>query len=185
MDGDRRGANWVQRMMQRMASLRPVASVFRHTFHHLDKVMYRLLGRRTVSAIIAGVPNIMVTTTGAKTGRQRTVPVVGVPVDGGIAVIGTRWGSRTAPGWSYNLDHDPHAVIERNGERTPVVARRVPEGPEYEAIFRAAERAYLGFPKYRRRIKHRQVPIFVLEPEQRLGHESARPPAGERDQRVG
>jgi deazaflavin-dependent oxidoreductase (nitroreductase family) len=102
--------------------------------------MYRLLGRRTVSAIVAGVPNVMLTTTGAKTGRQRTVPLVGVPVDGGIAVIGTRWGSPTAPGWSYNLDHDPQAVVERHGERTPVVARRLPEGPEYEAALVTSSR---------------------------------------------
>ena len=111
-------ANWVQRFMQRFASLRPVATVFRHTFHHLDKALYRLLGRRTVSGIIAGVPNIMLTTTGAKTGRLRTVPLVGLPVAGRLAVIGTRWGSETNPGRAHNLDYDPHAWIERDGTRT-------------------------------------------------------------------
>ena len=108
-------ANWVQRTMQRFAALRPVASVFRHTFHHLDKALYRVLGHRTLSGIIAGVPNIMLTTTGAKSGHPRTVPLVGPPVDGGVAVIATRWGSATNPGWAYNLDHDPHASMERDG----------------------------------------------------------------------
>ena len=158
-------ANAVQRFMQHFASLRPVASVFRHTFHHLDKALYRLMGRRTVSGIIAGVPNIMLTTTGARSGRLRTVPLVGLPVDGGVAVIGTRWGSETNPGWSYNLDHDPQAWIEGDGTRTSVTARRVADGPEYETIFGGADRFYLGFPKYRRRITNRQVPMFVLEPQ--------------------
>jgi deazaflavin-dependent oxidoreductase (nitroreductase family) len=158
-------ANPVQRFIQGVASLRPVASVFRHTFHHLDKALYRLLGQRTVSGILAGVPNIMLTTTGAKTGRLRTVPVIGVPVDGSVAVIGTRWGSETTPGWAYNLDHDPQAWIERDGTRTSVTARRVAEGTEYETILSDADRIYLGFPRYRGRITKRQVPVFVLEPQ--------------------
>ena len=158
-------ANWVQRTMQRFAALRPVASVFRHTFHHLDKALYRVLGHRTVSGIIAGVPNIMLTTTGAKSGRPRTVPLVGLPVDGGVAVIATRWGSATNPGWAYNLDHDPHASMDRDGTHTSVTARRVEDGAEYETIFGGARDVYLGFPKYRRRITSRDVPIFVLEPQ--------------------
>ena len=90
--------------------------------------------------------------------------MIGVPVDGSVAVIGTRWGSETTPGWAYNLDHDPQAWIERDGTRTSVTARRVPEGTEYETIFSDADRIYLGFPRYRGRITKRQVPVFVLEP---------------------
>jgi hypothetical protein len=56
-------ANVVQRIMQRVASARPVAFIFRHTFHHIDRALYRLLGRRTLHGFVAGVPNIMLTTT--------------------------------------------------------------------------------------------------------------------------
>jgi deazaflavin-dependent oxidoreductase (nitroreductase family) len=157
-------ANAVQRTMQRLASLRPVAFVFRHTFHHLDRVLLRVLGGRTLSSIIAGVPNILLTTTGARTGRARTVPVIGLPVDGGLAIVGTRFGSPTNPGWYHNLSHDPHARVTRRDETTDVVARLVPDGAEYDAIMRVADSVYCGFPKYRRRITTRRVPVFVLEP---------------------
>ena len=156
--------NRVQRMMQHIASLRPVAAVFRHTFHHVDRWGLGVLRGRTLSSVIAGVPNILLTTTGAKTGKQRTVPLVGVPVDGGrIAVVGTRWGSEHNPGWSYNLTEDPHAVVERDGRQIQVVARRVVDRDEYDAIMRRADEVYVGFPKYRRRITRRAVPVFVLE----------------------
>jgi deazaflavin-dependent oxidoreductase (nitroreductase family) len=156
--------NRVQRLIQHVASLRPVAAIFRHTFHHVDRWGLGPLRGRTLSGVLAGVPNIMLTTTGAKSGKARTVPLVGVPVDGGgIAVIGTRWGSQHDPGWSYNLAANPHAVVERAGERFEVEARRVDDDGEYDAIIRRADEEYVGFAKYRRRISRRTVPVFVLE----------------------
>ena len=64
-------ANPVQRLIQHVASLRPVAFVFRHTLHHLDRALLPVLRGRTLSSVLAGVPNIMLTTTGARTGRCR------------------------------------------------------------------------------------------------------------------
>ena len=123
-----------------------------------------MLGGRTLSSIVAGVPNIMLTTTGARTGRARTVPVIGLPVDGGLAVVATRFGSPSNPGWYHNLSHDPHARVTRREATVDVVARSVPDGAEYDAIMRLADSVYAGFPKYRRRITTRRVPVFVLEP---------------------
>jgi deazaflavin-dependent oxidoreductase (nitroreductase family) len=157
--------NRLQRTIQHVASLRPVAAVFRHTFHHVDRWAVRLLRGRTLSGLLAGVPNIMLTTTGARTGRSRTVPLIGLPVTGrGTAIVGTRWGSERNPGWFHNLTSDPRAVVERGDERIDVVARRVVAGGEYDAIMRQAGAVYVGYPKYHRRISRRAVPVFVLEP---------------------
>ena len=155
--------NLAQRTIQHVASLRPVAAVFRHTFHHVDRWVLGVLRGRTLSGVLAGVPNIMLTTTGAKSGSPRTVPLVGVPLDGDdIAIIGTRWGSQHDPGWSHNLTAHPRADMERDGEHVDVTARRVPPGDEYDAIMCRADEVYVGFAKYRRRITHREVPVFVL-----------------------
>ena len=157
--------NVVQRTMQRVASMRPVAFVFRHTFHHIDRTLYHLLGRHTVSGFVAGVPNIMLTTTGARTGRRRTVPLVGVPTDHGLAIVGTRFGSPHQPAWYHNLLADPRAELHHHGGATSaVIAREVPDGAEYDAVMRAADAVYSGFPVYRRRITTRRVPVFVLQP---------------------
>jgi deazaflavin-dependent oxidoreductase (nitroreductase family) len=156
--------NRFQRAMQRFASLRPVSFAFRHTLHHLDRLTARRLRGWTVSGALAGIPSIRLTTTGARTGLARTVPLLGLPVDGALAVIGTRFGSEHHPAWVHNLEHDPRALVEARGVTTPVLARAVSDGPEYDEIMRRADLAYAGFRHYRRRITSRRIPIFVLEP---------------------
>jgi deazaflavin-dependent oxidoreductase (nitroreductase family) len=158
--------NLPQRMIQHVAAARPVAAVFRHTFHHLDRWCLGLLRGRTLSGLLAGVPNVLLTTTGARSGRPRTVPLVGLSRTGGeTAIVGTRWGSQHHPGWFYNLSNDPRAVLQRGDEQAEVVARRVVDEGEYDEIMRQADAVYLGFAKYRRRISRRAVPIFVLRPQ--------------------
>jgi deazaflavin-dependent oxidoreductase (nitroreductase family) len=157
--------NRFQRTFQRFAALRPVAFVFRHAAHHLDRVAVKLFRGRTLSGTLAGIPNIMLTTTGARSGQARTVPLIGLNVDGAVAVVGTRFGSEEHPGWYYNLIKDPHAVLEVKGVSTKVVARSVPDGAEYDRLMALADSVYAGYAKYRTRIHGRRIPIFVLEPE--------------------
>lgn len=158
-------ANRFQLSFQKFASLRPVAFLFRHAAHHLDRVAVKLFRGHTLSGTLAGIPNIMLTTTGARSGQERTVPLIGLDVNGAVAVVGTRFGSDENPGWYYNLTKDPHAVIEVNGVRTRVVARSVPDGEEYDRLMTLADSVYAGYAKYRTRIQGRRIPIFVLEPE--------------------
>lgn len=155
--------NRFQRGFQRFASLRPIAWVFRHTAHHLDRWTAKFTGGRTLSGMLAGIPNIMLTTTGAKSGQPRTVPLVGLNIDGNVAIVGTRFGSDEHPGWYHNLMKNPEATVEAHGMRTKVRARLVPPGPEYERIMAVADTVYSGYAKYRRRITDRQIPIFMLE----------------------
>lgn len=177
--GARHEANALQRLVQHVASLRPVAAVFRHTFHHVDRWLLGVLGGHTLSSVVGGIPEILLTTTGARSGQSRTVPLVGVALaDGMTAVIGTRWGSQHEPGWSHNLTANPLAAIERRGERTAVVARRVPHGAEYDSIMAAADDIYVGFARYRRRISRRDVPVYVLEPVSAERKISGGPTAG-------
>jgi deazaflavin-dependent oxidoreductase (nitroreductase family) len=159
-----RTPNRFQRGFQRFAALRPVAFASRHSAHHLDRVAVKLLHGRTVSGLLAGIPTIMLTTTGASTGQPRTVPLVGLNVEGALAIVGTSFGSGQHPGWYYNLTKNPHASVEVNGTRTAVVARSVPDGPEYERIMALADTVYVGYAKYRSRIEGRRIPIFVLDP---------------------
>lgn len=158
------GPNRFQRGFQKFASLKPVAFFFRHTAHHLDRVTVKLCKGRTLSGMLAGIPNIMLTTTGAKSGEARTVPLVGLDVPGGIAIIGTRFGSDHHPGWYHNLVKDPRATVEVRGTRSEMVARAVDDGAEYDAIMAKADTVYAGYAKYRTRITDRRIPIFVLEP---------------------
>lgn len=157
-------ANRVQKLMQQIGSSRPGAWIFQRTLYAMDKVLFRLTkGRLTVPGLVAGLPVIMLTTTGAKSGEPRAMPLLGVPIDGALAVIGSNYGQAKTPGWVYNLEADPHATVSYRDRTVPVVARRASD-EETDRAFELAADVYPGYAKYRVRADHREIRVFVLEP---------------------
>ena len=73
--------------------------------HLVDRPLLRLTRGRLSFA--SGYPVLLLTTTGAKSGRSRTIPLLYVEWGDGIAIIGTRFGSTRHPGWYHNLRADP------------------------------------------------------------------------------
>ncbi|MEN8239363.1 MAG: nitroreductase/quinone reductase family protein [Actinomycetota bacterium] len=158
-----RTPNIVQRLVQRLASMRPIAWLFQKTLYPIDRLLYRKSGGRiTVPGIMAGLPVIMLTTTGARSGQPRTMPLLGIPLGDAIAVIGTNYGQKPTPGWVFNLRADPTATVEYR-ERSAEVVSRLATKSETEEAFALATKVYPGFAKYRERIDGREVPVFVLD----------------------
>ena len=158
-----RKANGLQRIMQAATSNRPSAWIFSKTLHQQDKVLFKATGGRlTRSSVLAGLPVVMVTTTGAKTGQSRTMPLLGIPVGDDLAVIGSNYGQKSTPGWVYNLEADPSAVVGYRDRTVAVVARQADE-IEANRIFELASAVYPGYAKYRIRADHRVIKVFVLE----------------------
>ncbi len=157
-------ANVLQRGMQHVSSSRPGAWTFQRTLYPLDKALFRWTGGRlTVPGLVAGLPVVMLTTTGAKSGEPRSMPLIGVPIDGELAVIGSNYGQERTPGWVYNLEADPSATISYRDRSVDVTARRASD-EEADRAFEAAARVYPGYAKYRERASHRTIRVFVLEP---------------------
>src|SRR5438105_2210010 len=155
--------NALQRGMWKVSSSRPGAWFFAKTLHHIDKPVLRMTrGRFTVPGLVAGIPVINLVTTGAKTGKRRAMPLLGVPTEDGMAVIGTRFGQRGTPGWYFNLMAGGPAEVEYRHRTVPVKAREA-EGDEREAIWERARGMYAGYEAYARRINDRPVHIVVLE----------------------
>lgn len=157
-------ANAVQRVVQRIAASAPGSWVFQRTLHPVDRLLFRLTsGRVTVPGLLAGLPVIMLTTTGAKSGLERTMPLVGVPHDDDLAVIGSNFGQRSTPGWVFNLRATPEATVSFGAESVRVTARPASDD-ETERVFERGAGFYGGFPQYRERAAHRDIQVFVLEP---------------------
>lgn len=138
--------------------------MFAKTAHHLDRPVFRWSkGKRTFGSMITGLPVVMLTTTGAKSGKPRTVPVLGLPIDGRLAVIASNFGQRRQPGWYYNLRANPEGELSVDGQtqRFRAVAA---EGELRERIWRAGLRIYPGFDQYAARASHRHINVFVLTP---------------------
>jgi deazaflavin-dependent oxidoreductase (nitroreductase family) len=164
LDYELEPANAAQRVIQKIAASRPGAWVFQRTLYPVDKVLYeRTEGRLTVPGLVAGLPVIMLTTTGAKSGQPRSMPLVGIPLGDDLAVIGSNYGQKRTPGWVYNLEADPTATVSYRDRAVEVTARAASDAEADEA-FEIAATFYPGYGKYRDRASHRTIRVFVLEP---------------------
>ncbi len=152
--------SWLDRFIVSTVTSRPGASFFRRTMHLVDRPLLRLTGGRLSFA--SGYPVLLLTTTGAKSGKPRTVPLLYVEWGNGIAVIGTRFGSTRHPGWYHNLRARPEATVEIKGERRTYSAREA-EGDERAEIWERAVRMYSGYETYGSRAG-RKIPVMVLTP---------------------
>ena len=160
-----RPPNGLQRLVQRGAATRPGAWTFARTARHLDRALLRLThGRTTMAAVVAGIPVIMVTSTGRRSGEARTSPLLGVPVGDDLALVGTNFGQTSLPAWYLNLTADPHGTVTYADRSVRVVAREA-AGDEWDAVMRTAASIYPGYDAYRARIAGRAIPVLVLEPD--------------------
>jgi deazaflavin-dependent oxidoreductase (nitroreductase family) len=157
-------ANPAQRAVRSFAASGAGSWVFVRAAHRIDRPVYRLTkGRHTFASLISGLPVVMLTTTGAKSGQPRTVPLLGIPDGPGVAVIASNFGQYRHPGWYHNLHAHPEAEIAVDGVRQRVRAVAI-EGERRARIWQAGLRAYPGFAQYERRASHRHITVFVLDP---------------------
>jgi deazaflavin-dependent oxidoreductase (nitroreductase family) len=161
MEYDR--ANAVQRAVRRFASSGPGSWLFVRIAHRLDKWLFKLSkGRLMLSTLISGLPVVMLTTTGRRSGKPRTVPVVGLTSPEGLAVIASKFGEPGDPAWCRNLLASPDAEVEIDGQRRPVRAVEA-EDERRQRIWDHALTVYPGYQQYEKRAAHRRIHVFVLE----------------------
>jgi deazaflavin-dependent oxidoreductase (nitroreductase family) len=156
--------NLLRRTLRVTAGLRPMSWFYARTLHHIDQAVYRLTGgRSTFTSWVAGLPVVMLTTTGAKSGQPRTLPVLGVPHDDRLVVIASNYGQYRNPAWYYNLRVHPRATITFEGESRTVVAKEL-TGEERERWYARGMDIYPSWRHYRERAAHRQIPVIELTP---------------------
>lgn len=133
----------------------------------LNVPLYRASGGRLFGKI-GTAPVLLLTATGRKSGKERTVPVVYMPdraPDGSerYIVIGSNAGHARTPAWSHNLAANPSARVQVGRRRMDVNAR-IAEGAEREELWRRMNSEwYEGFDTYAGRTD-RDIRLFVLEP---------------------
>jgi len=150
--------------MQSFGSTTVGAWFFAKTLTPLDRICHRLTGGRTsMPQLLAGLPVLFVTTTGAKTRQPRQSPLIAVPTGDTLALVGTNFGQVSTPGWVFNLEADPRLAVRYRQLDMELVARPATESEQAE-VWAAASTVYPGYRQYQARITGRQVRIFVLEP---------------------
>ncbi len=111
---------------------------------------------------LRGKPIVVVTTTGAKTGTPRLVPLMRVEHDGSYAVVASKGGAPTHPVWYHNLVAHPRVQLQDGPTKRDYVAREA-SGAEREEWWARAVEAWPDYAAYQTRTQ-RLIPVFVLDP---------------------
>jgi deazaflavin-dependent oxidoreductase (nitroreductase family) len=148
--------------MRRFAATGPGSWLFAPVMHRIDGPVYRLTGgRHTFASLASGLPVVMLTTTGARTGVRRTVPVLGLPTADGLAVIASNYGQPHHPAWYHNLRANPEGEVTVDGTTRRFRATEA-EGDVRARIWQESLKVYPGYSQYERRAANRQIGVFVL-----------------------
>jgi deazaflavin-dependent oxidoreductase (nitroreductase family) len=165
MTGGAHPLPWWQRLVHAIASTRAAAWLFSHLAHRIDRVIIkRSGGKRSLTNLLAGLPIVTLTATGARSGQPRSVPLTGI-VDGArVVLIASNFGRSRHPAWYHNLRANPEATLSVRGRTETYVAREA-EDNERDEYWRRAVALYAGYAAYERRAGARRIPVVVLAPK--------------------
>ena len=108
-----------------------------------------------------GLPIIVLTTLGAKSGLLRKTALMRVEHEGSYAVVGSVGGSAKHPQWYFNLLANPLVELQDGSEKHDYVAREV-TGDEKRVWWQRSVAAFPTYATYQQKTD-RQIPVFVLE----------------------
>jgi deazaflavin-dependent oxidoreductase (nitroreductase family) len=109
---------------------------------------------------LRGLPVIVLTTVGAKTGLLRKTALMRVEHDGEYAVIGSLGGAPKHPVWVHNIRKEPHVELQDGPEKHDYTAVEA-EGAERDQWWERAVAAYPPYADYQKKTE-RIIPVFVL-----------------------
>ena len=109
-----------------------------------------------------GLPVVIVTNRGARSGRVHKTPVMRVEHGGRYAMVASKGGAPDHPVWYYNVRAHPLVEVQDGSHKQDMTAREV-SGEERAAWWERAVAAYPPYAEYQQKTS-RQIPVFVLEP---------------------
>jgi F420H(2)-dependent quinone reductase len=116
----------------------------------------------TEDTTLRGVPVVVVTSRGARSGKVRKNPVMRVEHDGAYALVASKGGSPSHPTWYHNLVAHPTVEIQDGAERRDYGVR-VAEGEEREQWWARAVDVWPDYAAYQKKTD-REIPVFIAEP---------------------
>jgi deazaflavin-dependent oxidoreductase (nitroreductase family) len=122
-------------------------------------------GTRATTLLDTGLPVVVVTNLGARSGKVRKTPLMRVEHDGSYAAVGSKGGAPEDPLWVRNLRANPHVEVQDGAAKRDMVAREV-TGAERNAWWERSVAAYPPYAEYQQKTD-RLIPVFVLEPAAR------------------
>ena len=116
----------------------------------------------TQGTTMRGMPVVIVTNRGARSGKLRKTPLMRVEHDGRYAAVGSMGGAPKDPVWVANVAAHPQVELQDGPVKLDMVAREV-TGEQKAVWWERAVAAFPDYAKYQERAE-REIPVFVLEP---------------------
>lgn len=135
-------------------------------FWRLHPAVYRTTGGRVLGRVL-GMPVLLLTTRGRRTGKPRTTALTYHPGASGYVVIGSFLGEPRHPAWVHNLRSQPRAEVRIGRRRIPVIAREARRS-EREHLWSEVVKREPSYAAYAERTE-RRIPVVVLEPADGAG----------------
>ena len=120
-------------------------------------------GTKGTTLLDTGLPVVIVTHRGHKTGAIRKTPLMRVRDGEGYVLVGSQGGAPKDPAWVHNLRADPHIELRDGTIVRPMHVREVKDATERDRLWKLAVAAYPPYADYQAKTK-RQIPVFVAEP---------------------
>jgi len=155
---------WWHRLVLRLAAAPLGARLLAPIAHRLDRPLLQLSrGRVALTTLLTGLPVLLLTTTGARSGRPRSFPLLALPDDGGFILVASNFGRARHPAWYHNLCRHPQALVILDGRTTAWLAHEL-DGAERERCWQRAVALYPGYALYAARAGGRRIPVLRLTP---------------------
>ena len=116
----------------------------------------------TEANTMRGMPIVVLTSVGAKSGKLRKTPLMRVEHGGEYAVVASLGGAPQHPVWYHNLKANPHVEVQDGPTKRDYLAREV-TGEEKAVWWERAVAAYPDYADYQQKTT-REIPVFVLSP---------------------
>jgi deazaflavin-dependent oxidoreductase (nitroreductase family) len=116
----------------------------------------------TEGTTMRGMPIVILTSVGSRTGKLRKTALMRVEHEGEYAVVASLGGAPKNPVWYHNLKRNPHVELQDGPVKNDYLAREV-TGDEKPTWWERAVAAYPDYAEYQTKTK-RQIPVFVLTP---------------------
>jgi deazaflavin-dependent oxidoreductase (nitroreductase family) len=126
----------------------------------VDRLLQRLTRGHLTLLDIAGLPNLMLTAIGRKSGIARETPLLCVPYGRDILLAGSNFGGNKEPMWVKNIEANPEVKVRFQRRTSAMVVRRL-DGDEREAAWAHMLKTWPNFAKYEKRTE-RRIKLFLL-----------------------
>ena len=144
------------------ASLKPVSAALKYCMPVLDRPLMRLSRGRI--SLTYGLPTLLLTTTGRKSGKEFTTPVNGMRDGDNYVVVASLAGYDVLPHWYLNLENNPRVWIQEKDKKVPATARtltREEKAPLWPRLLAEGQPLWAYFQMF----TEREFPVVLVTPE--------------------